>query len=150
LGSEKVDKIMLKFIDEFPPLAVYKQNQTPIEYLNGSTKEKSNREIILEEIILLQLENSNPASRPLEELYSDKELAKEPLYLSLIDQTENFFITEKPFGSENLPLMQFLRKPLTASPYSLDGQLEFIREKWGVYIYEVFNERLLGGKDLIA
>src|ERR1035438_8070709 len=34
-------------------------------------------------------------------------------------------------------------------PNSLDGQLSFILNKWGIFVYDKFNKRILSGKDLI-
>ncbi len=149
IGEENLNKTLLQFVNEFPPLPVYNKNISAEDYLKGTTENKPNSEIILEEIILLNLENINPATASLEELYSDKDFASKTSYINLIDETEKFFLTEKPFGSENLSLIHFLRKPIITSPYNIEGQLDYIREKWGVFIYEKFHDRLLKGKDLI-
>ncbi len=149
LGDDELNKVLKSYVNEFPPLDVYKGKINAENYLAGYSGNKPNKEIIIEEILLLNLENNNPAAVPLEELYSDKKLAASSKYLRLVDGTENFFITEKPFGKENLPLIQFLRKPIINNPYNLEGQLEYIRKNWGVYIYEKFNDRLLLGEDLI-
>ncbi len=85
----------------------------------------------------------------MEELYSDKTLSKKSKYIEALAITEQFFITEKSFGPENLPLLQFLRKPIVNSPYNIEGQLDYILEKWGVYIYDKFYDRILKSKDLI-
>ncbi|MEJ2618463.1 MAG: hypothetical protein P8Z35_26140, partial [Ignavibacteriaceae bacterium] len=147
--EKELNKVLLEYINEFPPLEVFKGKISPEEYLNGKTEEKSNKEIILEELIILQLENSNPATVSLEELYSDKPLSKKSKYIDTLGLTEQFFVTEKSFGAENLPLLQFLRKPIVTSPYNIEGQLDYILEKWGVYIYDKFHDRILKSKDLI-
>lgn len=149
LTTEETDKVLLNFIKDFPPLNVYTGEITSEEYLKGSTGIKSNREILVEEIILLHLQNSNPAASNLSDLYEDTDLAKKTKYLNFIDETERFFVTEKTFGNENLPLLQFLRKPIVNNPYDLEGQLDFIIQEWGLFIIEKFGKRLLGGKDLI-
>ena len=141
LSEETLNSILIEFIHEFPPLDVYKRKISAEEYLNGRTENKSNKEIIFEEIILLNLANSNPATIKLEELYSDRPLAQKTRYLNLLEHTDRFFVNEKPFGAENLPLTQFLKKPIISSPHSLDGQLDYIINKWGVYVYEKFHER---------
>ena len=148
-SGDELDKIFLQYLNEFPPLEVYRNKISAEEYLNGKTETKPNREIILEELLLLNIENNNPATVLFEELYSDKNLAKKSRYIESLDIIERFFITEKPFGVENLPLVHFLRKPIINSPYDIEGQLQYIIEKWGVYIYEKFNDRLLRGVDLI-
>jgi glycosidase len=149
LGTEATDKVLLNFIEEFPPLDVYKGKIKPEEYLISATSNKSNRELLIEEIILLHLQNINPAASKLSDLYDDKSLAGKTKYLNLLDETENFFISEKYVGQENLPLIQFLRKPIVSNPYDLEGQLDFIFREWGVLILDKFGKRLLGGKDLI-
>ena len=149
LEEKEINKVLLEYLNEFPPLEVFKGKITPEEYLTINTGGKPNREIILEELIILQLENSNPATTSLEELYSDKTLTKKSKYIETLGITEQFFITEKPFGPENLPLFQFLRKPIVSSPYNIEGQLDYILEKWGIYIYDKFKDRILKSKDLI-
>jgi len=149
MGSKKLNNVLLKFVKEFPPVYVYNGKLSVEDYINGFTGNKSNKEIIIEEIILLNIENNNPATASLEELYSDKKIAEESNYLNLIKSSENFFKNEKLFGKENLSLIQFLRTPINNNPYNLEGQLEYIRKRWRVYVYEKFNDRLLLGEDLI-
>lgn len=149
-GVEVFESILKKFVIDFPPPDVYKKNLSMYDYLRGFTGNKSNKEIILEELILLDVSNLNPATESLEELFSDKKLKKQTLYSKLIKASDSFFRNEKPFGSENLPLTEFIKKPILSNPYDLDGQLNFIAEKWGVYISDKFGKRLLLSKDLFA
>lgn len=147
--EKELNQVFLKYIEAFPPLDVHLGKISAEDYLISNTNNKPNTEIILEELILLQLENINPAGKLLEELYSDKELSSQTKYLELLDETESFFSTEKKFGPENLPLIQFLRKPFVADPYNLETQLEYILNNWGIYIYDKFHRRILSSKDLI-
>jgi glycosidase len=148
-GELDTEKVLLEFINEFPPLNVYKNIIKPGEYLTGETGGKPNKEILLEEIILLYLGNNNPAAANLSDLYTDKPLADRTKYLPFIDETEKFFTSEKPFAQSNLPLIQFLRRPIVAHPYNLEGQLDFILREWATFVSEKFGKRLLQGKDLI-
>ena len=149
LNENELSSVLSEYINHFPPHDVYKGKVSANDYLNDSTAGKSNKEIILEEIILLHLENNNPATRQLEELYSEKPLVEKTKYRQFIEQTEKFFSNEKPFGQENLSLIHFLRKPIIESPYNLDGQLEYILKNWRIYIYDKFWKRLLTGKDIV-
>ncbi len=149
LSQEETDKVLVNFINMYPPLDVFKGKITPDDYLIGSTDNKPNREILIEEIILLNLQNNNPAAANLSDLYTDRPLAEKTRYLTFLDETEKFFVTEKTVGRQNLPLLQFLRKPIVSDPYNLEGQLDFILKEWGVFVYDAFGKRLLGGKDLI-
>ncbi|HSP87855.1 MAG TPA: alpha-amylase family glycosyl hydrolase [Ignavibacteriaceae bacterium] len=149
LSEEDLNSVLSEYVNHFPPLNVYKVNINSVDFINGSTDGKPNKEIILEEIILLHLENNNPAAKQLEELYSEKPLVEKTKYREFIDHTENFFYTEKPIGPENLPLINFLRKPLTTNPYNLDEQLDYILTNWKIFISDKFGQKLLRGKDII-
>ena len=149
LGEKELSRVFLEYVEEFPPLDVYLGKMTAEDYIISSTNGKPNTEIILEELILLQLENINPAGKLLEELYSDKKISKKTKYIELIEETENHLATEKTFGPENLPLIQFLRKPIVSNPHNFEEQLDYILTKWGVYVYDAFHKRILSGKDLI-
>ncbi|MCU0343295.1 MAG: alpha-amylase family glycosyl hydrolase [Ignavibacterium sp.] len=147
LSEEELDKTLLKFIEEFPPLPVYQSKIKAVEYLKGRTEGKDNREIIIEELIILNLENINPATYQLKELYTDEKLAKETKYREIIEQTELFFENEPKIGGLNL--LSFLRKPIIQSPYNIEEQLDFIRSNWKAFIDESILDKILLGKDLI-
>jgi glycosidase len=144
-----LDKTLLTFIDEFPPLPVYNNNLTPAEYISKSQQGKSNKEIILEEIILLHMQNSNPAASNLRELYSDDNLVIKTNYKQLIEKAEKFFENEVPTRLGGLPLFKLLRKPISANPYNLEKQLEFLRTEFGAYLGDDILNKLLRGVDLI-
>lgn len=149
LSEDDVKNTLLKFIEEFPPVTVFKNDVTAEEYLKGQTSGKPNKEIIIEEIILLHLENINPATNRLSEFYSDKVLADSTSYKKVIEQTEVFFDSEKPVGSENLSLFNFLKRPIIKNPFDIEQQLLFIKEKWGLLVPEHLIEKILKGSDLI-
>ena len=54
LTEDELEKTLLKFIEEFPPLTVYQNKVSAKEYFNGKTDNKDNREILLEELIILK------------------------------------------------------------------------------------------------
>ncbi|MFA6979827.1 MAG: alpha-amylase family glycosyl hydrolase [Ignavibacteriaceae bacterium] len=149
LGSEEVEKVLRKFVEHFPPVAVHKGITTHDQYVNGNTGGKSNKEIILEEIILLHLENLNPAFQTLKELFDDKPIAQETSYWNFLAATEKFFESEKPLSIENLPLLSALKKPILSNLNNLEAQLDYIREMWKVIIDEKLLSKILSGEDLI-
>ena len=147
LTEEELDKTILRFVEDFPPLPVYKDKVKASDYLNGKTENKNNREILLEELIILNLENINPATHQLKELYSDEKLIKETKYRDIIEHTELFFEGESKVGGFNL--ISFLRKPIIQSPYNIEEQLDFIRSNWSTFIDENILSKILSSKDLI-
>jgi len=148
LGQGAVDKALLQFIEEFPPLTVYRREIDPETYLAGETAGVPHRQIALEEMTMLWLENANPAFSPFMELFDDAALEKETAYRQIIAGLREFFETQPSFGPDGQNLVDMLRSPAVAEPHSLPGQLEYIREKWGMLLgRHLF--RLLGGLDLI-
>jgi len=147
-GEEAVDLTLKAFALEFPPLAVYRREISLDEFLAGSTDDVPNRQILLEEMLLLWLANTNLAFSPFLELFADDRLQKETAYHQIISSLHDFFETQAPFGPEQQNLMDMLHSPAVAVPYSLPGQLEYIRARWG-YLLGKYLFRLLSSLDLV-
>jgi glycosidase len=148
LGAGGVRKALIRFSGDFPPQAVYGGHVSAEEYLLGTSKGVFNRETVLEEMLLLWLANVNPAFSPFRELFDDSQLAKETEYQRLVAGAERFFAGLPPFGPDGQDLVAMLRSPALAFPDSLSGQLQYIREKWGLLLGK-YLDRLLSGLDLI-
>lgn len=147
--QENAGLVFSKFIEYFPPLPVYLNEITPEKYLASSTNGKPNREIILEEILLLYLENENPGFKALSELFDDAPLKEIPVYETFLKETEQFFDTEKPASIENLPLLKALKKPILENPVDILAQLNYISYKWKAVLSDLITFKLLSGSDLI-
>ncbi len=149
IGEEAVNEALRRFTDAFPPIAVYRDEMTPKEYLVGETNETSHRNIALEEMLLLWLANANPAFNPFIELFDDDEIEMETAYPRVIEGVKEFLETQPGFGPEDKSLFKLLREPAERSPDSLNGQLEHIRKHWSTFLGEyVF--RLLKSLDFLA
>ena len=148
LGNEEVDHTLLQFVQEFPPMDVYRKTLSAEDYLISTSNGISNRLIALEELLLLWLANANPAFSPYQELFDDSRLTRDTAYGKLIPLMHAFFETQPPFGPDHQNLVDMLRSPAINSPHSLTGQLEFIRQRWGALLGK-YLFRLLGSLDLI-
>ena len=148
LGKEEVDHTLLQFVQEFPPMDVYRKTLSAEDYLISTSNGISNRLIALEELLLLWLANANPAFSPYQELFDDSHLTRDTAYGKLIPLMHAFFETQPPFGPDHQNLVDMLRSPAINSPHSLTGQLEFIRQRWGALLGK-YLFRLLGSLDLI-
>jgi glycosidase len=148
-GTDTVNKTLVTFSELFPPLAVYRDGISADQHLAEAKSGKSNKEIALEEIILLYFANFNPAFKRYKELFNEKDLIERTSYLKNIERLEKFFRTQKRFGPENLFIFDLLRAPILASPDSLAGQLDYIKRHWGLLLGEKFINRILGADDLI-
>jgi glycosidase len=148
LGKGTVDKALRRFAEEFPPLTVYRHETDLDVYLDGKTGGIPHRQMVLEEMVMLWLANVNPAFSPYLELFDDTALAGETSYLKIMGGLKDFFDSQPFYGPDHQSLIDMLRSPAIASPHSLNGQLEYIRERWGFLLGKYF-ARLLSSLDLI-
>ncbi|HLO15992.1 MAG TPA: alpha-amylase family glycosyl hydrolase [Anaerolineales bacterium] len=149
LGADSVTKTQKKFVSEFPPENVYRGEEKIDDYLSKLT---DGRLKTVEELIYVFTHNSNPAVNPLLDLVDDEPL--EPTaYKSLIASLNTFFAqvakenVDKQGGAESL--FDILRAPAEASPYSLEGQLQYILDKWGDLLDEKFIALIVRGMDFL-
>lgn len=153
-AQQEVDKALYSFAEAFPPLLVYQGKQSIEEYLKDSTENIPNRLILLEEMLLLWLANTNPAFSPFLELFNDEKLERDTIYGALgenklIPILHSYFEQQPKFGPLNNNLLDMLREPIFHSPNSLGGQLEYILTHWAEIIGSRFLYRILGGLDFI-
>ena len=150
LGKVGFEQAQLKFLDEFPPVAVYQKQIWAADYLNAYSNGRANRQSTLEEMLLLHVTNLNPAVQPYKELFDDTPL-KPAGYETVVNNLSDFFSGEPGFGGTGSPetLIRVLRAPAIASPYSLEGQLQFLLQKWSGMLGEAFVQRLLRGMDFV-
>lgn len=153
VGQTAVETTLQKFIDEFPPLPVYRGQVTIEQYLNGSTDGIANREIVLEEMILVWLQNQNPAASPFKELFDDSALAQTTAYTQIVENLREFFAGQDPVSETGQTLFEALRAPFLNAPDSLSAQLDFMLYRWnaiaGALDMTRFFSRVVGGMQFI-
>ncbi len=126
----EMEKLLVRFSDEFPNVAVFRGEMTAAEWLAGSTEGVPHREAELEELLLLWLANSNPAFAEFKILFEDAPLRKATAYPRVTSVLPTFFASRPSVAPGMGSLLDALRAPMLASPDSLTGQLEYIRETW--------------------
>ncbi len=147
LGAEGLNKTLLAFTTQFPPIVVYRGEQTSGDWLAKSTGGMSHRAVALEELMMLWLANENPAFRQYRELFDDLSLTEKTNYKSITSALHSYFETRPRFGPDNQNLVAVLRAPALASPDSLEGQLAFMREKWTALLGD-FLRRIMVALDI--
>ncbi len=149
LGVEVVSEVLATFVDEFPPVAVYRGEISADDYLARTTRGTTNREIALEELLLLCLANTNPAFAPFRELFDDSRLRRETAYSSCVEKIEAAFAGRPGLDAGGQTLLDLLVAPMRAAPTSLEGQLAYIRAVWVEYLGDVIL-RVLSSLDFLA
>jgi glycosidase len=148
LTPQLVDQTLQLFVTDFPSSAAYRGDLSATEYLGGATDGIPNREIALEELLMLWLANSNPAFAPFGELFDDRNLEDGSAYVAAIRGLEAYFRTQPPFGPDDADLITLLRRPAMEAGGSLQEQLAWIRDRWG-FIAERYGDRLVISLDVI-
>ncbi len=153
VGAADVEQTLRQFTHEFPPLSVYRQEQTEEEYLNTSSPDPDgvvmpNRLIALEELIMLWAANQNPAFEPFKELFDDARLVELTAYSRVIPSLYAFFATQPSFGPRGENLLDVLLSPARLHPGSLLEQLEFLGSDYVEYLRDVML-RVLSSLDMV-
>ncbi|PZA07018.1 MULTISPECIES: alpha-amylase family glycosyl hydrolase [unclassified Meiothermus] len=144
LGADTLETALRAFAQEFPPIRVYRGELALDEYLSGHTEGRANREILLEEMLMLWLANANPAFAPFLELFDDAALEHSTAYLSIIQGLEAFFEAQPASSESGVSLFRTLRLPALMHPDSLEAQLEFLLKRFGGTLGR-FAQRILTG-----
>jgi glycosidase len=90
----------------------------------------------------------NPALGQVRALMDGPELANSAG--TLLTQLEDGLAAQEPVPPFDAPLPQLLRAPTEASPGSLQGQLDWIADHWGVWLPDRLQTALLQARDLRA
>jgi glycosidase len=133
VGPEKLDALLLAFVEHFPGMSVMIGRETPLQWLAGKTGTMPHRAAALEEMMLLWAANRNQAFRPFEELFEDRPLAERTVYPQVTQRMADYFAT-RPLvplpGGKPVSLLDLLRAPAVGSPASLADQMRLIRRLW--------------------
>jgi glycosidase len=133
VGPEKLDAMLLAFVEQFPGTSVIRGLETPKQWLAGQTGTMPHRAAALEELLLLWTANRNEAFRPFEELFEDRTLAEKTVYRQVTQRLPDYFATRPLIPLPNakpMSLLDLLRAPAVGSPHSLSDQLALIRKLW--------------------
>lgn len=103
-------------------------------YPSPGKTDATEKEVILEEIVMLWLANTNPAFEPFIELFDHTELRETTIYPKVIEELRGFFSTQPRFGPKDRDIFEMLRAPAIASPRSLSGQLAYMQHEWGMLL----------------
>lgn len=154
LGEQQVKLALDEFAAGFPLTAIYRGELSLADYIESESirpdgRSIPNRQIVLEEMIMLWLANMNPAYQPYLELFDDEKLEKLTAYPEMVRGLYEFFAEQPVFGPQGQNLIDLLRMPAIVSPNSLTGQLEYIQAKWPSVIGTALLRLLLSSMDLV-
>ena len=147
------DVVLLRFIEDFPPMVVYRREMDARRYLDLETAGRPNRAAALEEMLILHITNQNPAVQPYKELFDEEHLKQSDAYAQTVQVLKDFLKEQPGFGIADTKaepresLIEVLLAPSRVAPQSLSAQLEFLLNRWGVILGENFVQKILRGID---
>ena len=133
VGEDKLDAMLLAFVEQFPGSTVISGQHTPKQWLEAKTEGMPHKAAALEELMLLWTANRNLAFRPFEELFEEKTLEEKTVYRQVTAQFPVYFASRPLIpvaDAKPVSLLDLLRLPAMRSPESLSDQLELIRKLW--------------------
>ncbi|MEM7735120.1 MAG: alpha-amylase family glycosyl hydrolase [Deinococcota bacterium] len=152
LGEDAFETTLQRFAETFPPVRVYKGEELLETYLTAETDGTPHKHVVLEELLLLYINNQNPALERFLDLFDDTQLETSTAYQEVISGLETFFEDEPRVGPSGTSLFELLQRPARLSPTSLEGQLEILRGQWGSFLGERFEQlmaRILRAVDVL-
>ena len=156
LGAAATDDLIYRFSQQFPPTPVYRGEVYLHTWLEGSSGNLTNRELAIEELLMLWLANANPAFAPYGELFDDAPLRHETIYAHFTPALREYFAAlpspaevmgSAGEGADNL--IDLLLAPALAAPDSLEAQLAIIQSRFGDLIGDDIVLRVLRSVDVI-
>jgi glycosidase len=149
LTEPVLEATLTSFAEHFPVIKAYRGEMSAKDYVASTTDGTPNREVVLEELLLLWLANMNPGFAPYGELFDDRPLEDGSAYLAAIRGLDTYFKTQPGFGPDNEDLISLLRRPALEAPDSLARQLRWIVERWG-FAAEKFGDRMVISLDVLT
>ncbi len=151
----EADKALVKFTEDFPPMAVYRGEMDARHYLDLETAGRPNRATTLEEMLILHITNQNPSIQQYKELFDEEPLKQSSPYEQTVRVLKDFFKSQPGFGNPETKLenreslIEVLLAPARVAPHSLFAQLEFLLNRWSEVLGEGFVLKILRGIDFI-
>ena len=144
VGAAELDRLLLAFVTEFPNADIYAGRETAAEWLQGTTDDYPHREAAFEELLLLWLENRNPAFAPFRELFDDTRLAETTVYTQIAVGLPDFFAGQPELSEGHGGLFTLLLSVMGGAG-TLADQLAVLRARWGFAVDELLRRVLLAG-----
>ena len=145
LGEKEFLKVLKRFTDVYPSNKLYSKKATFEEYFNSKSDGKSNKHLIIEEVILAYLSNENKGinEKAYGEFLDNSNFISKKSYKKLFTSVDNFFQKQAFFpNNSSTTLIDFLQEPLTKNE-QLENQLKYISTYWAKYLDSKMLSRLL-------
>ena len=143
LPDGRLDRALAGLEFAFPATDVYRGERSPADRLASQSRGVPGREEALEELLLLWIENQNPAFLVYDDLVGDEPLEVDGDYPVVVDALRRALAAREDAGpGRDADLVERLLAPGRAAPHSLAEQLRFIRDQWAGWLDAALLDRL--------
>ncbi len=149
LGDREAEQTLIAFAETFPPLPVFLDNVEVRQFLRTYSHGRSNRDMLIEQMMLVHVGNRNPATGVFKELFDDTAIPSRVRHEQAIQSLRALLKGQPTFGKLGMTLFDLLESPFRVSPGSLAGQLRYIAEQWGLPLDDDLRRLLLFVEDLM-
>jgi len=149
LKTDRLRHLLLDFVEQFPPMPVYLQQQYAADWLDLQTQGRSHEFVAIEELLMVLLANINPATSKFRDIFDRKYLENQKLVDEFFIELEIFFKNEPTFGPDNQDIISLLKMPIQRFPNDIQAQLEMVLSSWKHFIPDTFVVKLLKARDLM-
>ncbi len=139
--------VLETFVSLYPPTEVL-EGADRSEFLSGG-QGPANRQAAVVELFLLAVQMNNPGAARAAELFDDTELNHRCAYRDMVTRLDNTLQQEPAPDLLGGSLLELLKAPLKAAPFSLSGQLRYIREHWAGILPAGLLQNILSAFDLL-
>ncbi|MBJ6726538.1 alpha-amylase family glycosyl hydrolase [Geomesophilobacter sediminis] len=132
--SGDAERLLKSFAELFPGTEMVLGRETPQGFLAGDDAGQSRRMLLASESYLLKIGGENRALDGFRRIFDDRELAEKAPFLQVMGAFDKLLAQAPPFVPLDLPLSKLLRAPIEASPHSLPGQIQYIKDNWSAIL----------------
>ncbi len=147
-GDPALRAVLTGFAANFPGVTIITGQEQAAAFLAADDPAHTRKRLLVRELLLLRLAAENPALDPFRELFDDARLEMASSWRKIAADVERGLAAAPPFAPFALSLPELLRAPVKASPNSLAGQIEYIKEHWRELLPSELLEELLTAIDI--
>ncbi|MBU5614372.1 alpha-amylase family glycosyl hydrolase [Geomonas azotofigens] len=139
-----------RFMELFPSQRMVLGNDTPLAFLAGDDDDRTRRQALSAELLLMLLNGENRALDQFRRLFDATPLAESSPYLKVTSELDRRLAQAPPFEPMGISLPELLRAPIKASPDSLAGQIAYIRAHWAAILPPELLTELVTALDIVS
>ncbi len=148
MDSTELQQLLVQFAENFPGASILERQEDARQYI-AADADGGRKRLLLRELWLLSLSGENKALDSFRQIFDAPVLKNSDKYQELENIIDKGLAAAPPMHPFDMPLPLLLRAPMFASPYSLQGQIDYIRINWRAILPPDLLAELLTAMDIV-